>query len=291
MILGNTASLVEYKNKKIGDYGVTLDTTQGNGFFGIKVSGVEQAVCERLQDQWLSNAVKTELGGTALADATCAEENNDITYVFNEALNASAVAGEGNGDSGSCPEGTSTSGAGGYAMTLESGNMCYCENLNTIYNGTTCEVKADNDNTCSSFADCNAGEYCSLDYCECDVIPTSGTCEASSTWFYTYKGFLYQQGFVSWWAAKDICAARGMQMVSLSDLGCNREGCPPADETNPPLWQELGDNLIRQYVWMTDLYEENNPNSCSTFVVDLESGYVGTEPRTSDNGGSNILCR
>ena len=100
MILGNTASLVEYNNKKIGDYEVNLsDKDYGTGFFGIQVSGVEQAVCERLQDQGLVNAVKIELEGTVLADATCTDGNgNVLTYVFNDSLNANATVGDNTGE-------------------------------------------------------------------------------------------------------------------------------------------------------------------------------------------------
>ena len=97
MILGNTASLVEYKNRKIGDYDVALKT---EGYpadqFGIEVSGIEQGVCEQLQDRVISNAVKVELGGVGFAEATCAEgENNVLTYVFNDTLNPNKVSTEG----------------------------------------------------------------------------------------------------------------------------------------------------------------------------------------------------
>ena len=57
-----------------------------------------------------------------------------------------------------CPTGTSTEGAGGYATTLADNSMCYCETAGSVYKDSTCETKEDN--TCSSYADCDKGEYC-----------------------------------------------------------------------------------------------------------------------------------
>ena len=101
LIMGNeTPSLVEYAGKKIGDYSVTLsETDYGEGFFGIQVSGVEQFVCERLQGQGLANAADIYLGDAYFDESTCAEGNgNVLTYVFNDSLNADAVAGDGGDD-------------------------------------------------------------------------------------------------------------------------------------------------------------------------------------------------
>ena len=236
MILGNTASLVEYNNKKIGNYGVTLsDKDYGTGFFGIKVSGVEQAVCERLQDQELRNAVKTELGGTALADATCASENNDITYVFNEALNGSAVAGGGDDactlTDDDCPDGIDT-------------ENCVCQSTE----GQTCTDHTTNE--------CGLGYYCkfSPSFCDdescCESSRGDGVCTAVGSGTSIKDGaYLRSPSYnLDWWSAYSWCKGNGMEPVTgaitkadgteiqLNSSYENYDG-------NGPLYQYFGEDI------------------------------------------------
>ena len=267
MILGNTASLVEYKNKKIGDYGVTLDTTQGDGFFGIQVSGVEQAVCERLQDQELRNAVKTELGGTALADATCAEgDGNAITYVFNEALNASAVAG-GGGDACTLTASDCVSGA------LAEGE-CACAPAE----GQTCTDHTTNE--------CGLGYYCQFSPSGSgDSDRGDGVCTAVGSGI-SIKGGVYLRSFGSmdWWNAYSWCKGNGMEPVTGTIAGIPLNSDYYSEDGNGPLYQYLGAAIM---FWTGHDYG----NSYSAWSVDTNSSYDYVSGSTRYDSGYFALCQ
>ena len=269
MILGNTASLVEYKNKKIGDYGVTLDTTQGDGFFGIQVSGVEQAVCERLQDQVLRNAVKTELGGTALADATCAEGNgNAITYVFNEALNGSAVAGGGDVctlTADDCPDGVDT-------------ENCVCQSTE----GQTCTDHTTNE--------CGLGYYCqfSPSSCEkescCESSRGDGVCTAVGSGREVIpagdptKTYLQSSDYdyMNWWSAYSWCIGNGMDLVTGTIAGKALNSLYYNEDGNGPLYNYFGQDI---YSWTGHDYGD----SCTARYVDATSSHERASDASRDN--------
>ena len=267
MILGNTASLVEYKNKKIGDYGVTLDTTQGDGFFGIKVSGVEQAVCERLQDQELRNAVKTELGGTALADATCAEgDGNAITYVFNEALNGSAVAG-GGGDACTLTASDCASGA------LAEGE-CACA---PATEGQTCTDHTTNE--------CGLGYYCQFDPDECsDSYRGDGVCKAVGNGKSIKDGaYLKSPSDMDWWSAYSWCKGSGMDLVTGTIAGIPLNSSY-YDADNHTLYNYFGEKIS---FWTG----HDSNNSCSAWDVNANSSseLIYSNPRNAY--GYSALCQ
>ena len=248
MILGNTASLVEYNNKKIGDYGVTLDTTQGDGFFGIKVSGVEQTVCEGLQDQWLSNASDIYLGDDYLDEATCAEENNDITYVFNEALNGSAVAGGGDDDSctltaSDCPNGIDT-------------EHCVCQSTE----GQTCTDHTTNE--------CGLGYYCKFSPSDCyDSDRGDGVCTAVGSGTSIKGGaYLKSPGQMDWWSAYSWCKGNGMEPVTGTIAGIPLNSEYYSEDGNGPLYQYFGGEI---YFWTGHDFGD----SCGAWGVGAGSGY------------------
>ena len=321
MILGNTASLVEYNNKKIGDYAVTLDTTQGDGFFGIQVSGVEQAVCERLQDQWLSNASDIYLGDDYLDEATCAEENNDITYVFNEALNGSAVAGGGDDDPAcvgvTCADGLTC--FHGECKCSDGTFMCGTE---CCAEGTYCTQGTSTSTyscvaptgDCASNSDCSTSDqYCKFSSGDCNG-PTGGTCTDKGTLEsnftpYTVAGVeVYKSSStINWWSAKNLCQAHGKQLVTMADLGISDQAGKTycyfdhskttdatlqcicnGDEGCTQTTSELYTIGTSGYLWLAD---NSKTDSCRARFVGLGSGYVSNGGRSSRLNPPYVLCR
>ncbi len=253
MILSGTPSFVEYAGQKIGDYGVALKT---EGYptdqFGIEVSGIEQRVCERLQDQGISNAVKAELGGIGFAEATCAEgEANALIYVFNDVLDPNKVSsGGGNNDKdvGVCANGNV------YLWYLEDpcsvetpmeskacnsnedcpfnfGHNYSCCDLdtNTCMSGMTDlegnAICPEKNTICKKNSDCENDEFCNvnsyetLGYNDGDPMPDVGTCAPIGEGN-TYGDFIITPYQLSWWAGNNWCAAVNANMATFEDLGC-----------------------------------------------------------------------
>jgi hypothetical protein len=331
MILGNTASLVEYNNKKIGDYSVEL---KKEGYptdqFGIEVSGIEQGVCERLQDYSISNAVKVELGGVGFAEATCAEgEANILTYTFNDALDPNKVSAGGGNDDPECKGVTCADGLTCFNGeckcsdgTLMCGTECcaegtYCAQGKT---GTLSHICATPTGACAKNSDCDTEtQYCKFDWGDC-TGPTGGTCTAkgtlSSITLELGKGDLTvykSSGTMTWWSAKNLCQAHGLQMVTMADLGisesesqnycyfdntasgyatypCNCAGDPDCSKTgsrNPATGlYALGTS---GYIWLAD---NSKVDSCYARSLNLYSG-VGNiaNHRRGDSSYDFALCR
>ncbi len=187
-----------------------------------------------------------------------------------------------------CPTGTFVDGEGGFATKLDDGSMCYCETLNTIYNGTTCEAKMDK--YCSSYKECNAGEYCQYDlkwtgcsgprsesFTGCAAIPEGEE----------YNGFWMQSSYRDWFSAQDICQAKGMKMVSVTDVGCSQSDgwlSTCSDTNTPPLWQKLGDNLYHGKFWT------QKSDDCNALFVDTENnGWIDRAGR--NNASARVLCK
>ena len=269
---GRTPNLNEFANHTVpnGTFGeVKTDIEDG---FGIMVSGVKEAVCENLIKATEGTDVSIAKDDKTLSDVTCSGDENTFMFVFDY-----GVGGGAGGDANTCPTGTSTEGAGGYATTLADNSMCYCETAGTVYKEGTCESKGD-DNTCSSYADCDKGEYCQFSppQTNCTSDPTLGVCQSVSDCRlydldigdgkkYTASEY-HGSCSPNWWTSKDICASLNMHMVSLSEVGCEdyKEDYCPTDGT---VYGALKAKGLKYNFWTTDLVEENNPNSCSVWSV------------------------
>ena len=214
----------------------------------------------------------------------CNETAKTATLTYYKNLATTEAEGEksptGGSDEGgdttptTCPSGTSTDGAGGYATTLADNSMCYCETSGTVYKGGTCESKGD-DNTCSSYADCDKGEYCQFSPTSCKTDPTSGTCQSvSGCGLYDldigdgkkYTASDFSDCSPDWWTAKDVCASLNMHMVSLSEVGCEdyKNGYCPTDGT---VYGALNAKGLKYSFWTTDMYD-----SCSAWYVNNGDG-------------------
>ncbi|MBQ7413513.1 MAG: hypothetical protein IJV07_04500 [Alphaproteobacteria bacterium] len=287
-----------------GAYGV--ETAQNNdGTFSITVSNMNDEVCERIKGMdW---KVPEDVAINDESDVCDQGEANTITFVFSNTLTKKSAPGNAGGESGEDtpdePEtptcggtytGTTETGQGGYAGTItveESTVRCYCEAKDTVYNTATgqCESKPD---SCTSYRDCNNGEYCqfSPSGCEDSDAPTTGTCQSltecgdsgtytaadgKTFWMSDYGGSCVPD----WWTAKDICGAKGKTMVSLSDIKCNGSTWSCSDNYA----KTLGSNLNEYGIWTTDMYD-----SCSAFLVSLGDGHVYGSYRYYDG---DVLCR
>ena len=271
--------------------GYDTDLTDNGTKFDLKMEGVGYDVCKQME---------SSMGGM-VRNVTCVEGSDDavITYYKNLATNDIEGANSPTGGSGeggdtkptTCPTGTSTEGSGGYAVTLADGGMCRCETSGTIYKDGTCESKGD-DNTCSSYADCDKGEYCQFSPTSCETDPTSGTCKSvSDCGLYDIDigdGKKYTASDYSgsckpnWWTAKDVCASLNMHMSSLSEVGCEdyKDNCCPTSGT---VYGALKDNGLQYSFWTTDMYD-----SCSAwFVNGAHDVTLGSYGRVSDY---DFLC-
>jgi hypothetical protein len=275
-----------FADSNLGKFTLDYDSTKTT--FDLKISELDGSVCSQLKKGGMVQ--KVECNETAKT-ATLTYYKNLATNDEEGAKSPTGGSGAGGDTKPTCPTGTSTEGAGGYATTLADNSMCYCETSGTVYKDGTCESKGD-DNTCSSYADCNKGEYCQFGPTSCETDPTSGVCQSvSGCGLYDidigdgkkYTASDYNVPCISdWWTAKDICASLNMHMVSLSDVGCEDykdDYCP----TEGTVYGALKDNGLKYEFWTTDI-----ENACSAWCVDLGNGDVDYSDRY--NGTSDFLC-
>ncbi len=285
---GATPTLASWAETGTAGYPISLHTDETTTNHYIKVEKVPFRVCDIISDT-MPESVVIEVNNDT---EQCADGENVMYFAY---AGFDEGAGGNGGNTGVCPTGTSADGLGGYAGASDSdGNRCYCATADTKWDGSTCVAQ---DGKCSSFADCNKGEYCQLSPTSCTTNPTSGVCwnlsDCRETG--TYNQFwLYRNGdrcYLNWWTAQDFCNAKGMKLASLSDVGCadHKEGYCPSDTLS---------GLIKEipafWFWTTDLYEENNPNSCNAQAVsygirtnNYGDVYVDGESRNDDN---SALC-
>ncbi len=266
MILSGTPSLVEYAGQQIGDYGVALsENDYGDSFFGIQVSGIEQAVCEHLQDQWLSNATDIYLGDSYLDKATCAEGNNNtITFVFNDALNGSDNADGGDGkDVGVCDNG----------------------NVYLSYMDDPCSTDTPDDMECTKNSDCDDGEFCLLASNQSgnDILPHFGNCEPIGA-VSVSNGLLStsEVTYWSWWSAENWCKAQGTRLAKINDIDNLLDYCPK-DEEDPDSCEDFLRELfgeVRRF-WLGDF------NSDGVYRISALSKTAPVSPSTQ---GYSPLC-
>ena len=269
-------TITDFGNTNYGTFSTSATNALDGKGFSITIENVDSAVCDQLKAGGMVQGVE------CVDSATSGKKDATLTYYKN--LATTEAEGEksptgGSGEGGdtkptTCPAGTSTEGAGGYATTLADGGMCRCETAGTVYKDGTCESKGD-DNTCSSYADCDKGEYCQFSSTSCDTDPTSGVCQSvSGCGLYDldigdgkkYTASDYSDCSPDWWTAKDVCASLNMRMLSLSEVGCEdyKDDYCPTDGT---VYGALKAKGLKYGFWTTDLYEENNPNSCSAWFV------------------------
>ncbi len=289
MILSGTPSFVEYAGQKIGDYGVALKT---EGYptdqFGIEISGIEQGVCERLQDQGISNAVKAELGGIGFAEATCAEgEANALTYVFNDVLDPNKVS----------------SGGGNNDNTSECNPACE-EGEECIYNGLCIPVSPPETlDECSNNSDCD--DWCATngggEKCFCQLYSSSSTantgnyedywnsligyCRVAKKNNYVPDDYTVSSNYTSWWGAVNFCKAYGKSLVSLSDLGVTGgyqdydAKCSYSECTGTFTWSDLQNKLGGYSYWVSD------------GVYYLDDGFGNWAPTSNNNSKHSYIIK
>ncbi len=272
---------VTISNTVKGPDGYT-DYARSDEQFTLTLEGLDEELCQQMQSM---------AGGSrsVVREVECVNnEDGDLIAIltFNKDLSANdkpeSEGNEGIPETSPCPTGTSTEGAGGYATTLADNSMCYCETSGTVYKEGTCESKGD-DNTCSSYADCDKGEYCQFP----QVAPpsTSGVCQSvSGCGLYDidisdgkkYTGSDHGGSCIpNWWTANDVCASLNMRMVSLSDLGCEGslvyEPCPTDGTVYGALRFEFGHTL-----WTADVYD-----SYSAYYVENGMRNISADARAS----------
>ncbi|MBE6446677.1 MAG: type II secretion system protein [Alphaproteobacteria bacterium] len=273
-------TITDFGNTSYGKFQSAVGETADKTGFTITISELDGSVCSQLKE------------GGMVRDVDCDETTGDatITYYKNLATNDEEGAKSPTGESGAggdtkpttCPTGTSTEGAGGYATTLADGGMCRCETSGTVYKEGTCETKEDN--TCSSYADCDKGEYCQFSPGEnCETDPTLGVCQSvSGCGMYDidigdgkkYTASDYSNCLPDWWIVKDVCASLNMRMVSLDDVGCEDykgDNCP----TEGTVYGALKAKGLKYGFWTTDMYD-----SCSVWYAGFDDdGYVNNLDR------------
>ena len=221
--------------------------------YWVSVGGLTEKICQNMLSEtgFLPYIVAQKLNGETVTDGeNCAEEDNEIMFLFNAdgsgELAENVGGNNGNSDDEdepttptiSCPENTSEDGVGGFATTLTdtaTGKQiqCYCSTLNTKYTDSgTCETLPEK---CNKNADCNRGEYCNItnyggNYCAKDTNGMSGECRIANNDIMdpnpgTNPPFVRSSKPMYWWSAKNFCQALGKTLVEVSDYGCAHTIC------------------------------------------------------------------
>ncbi len=233
------------------DYGCGNEGTteracqQAEQGYWVSVGGVTEKVCQNMLSEsgFLPYVAETKLNGETVTDGeNCAEEDNEIMFLFNADGSgelAENVGGDNSDDEDetevpeTCPENTSVGGQGGFVTTItdkETGNVlnCHCTEKDTKYSTETktCETLPEK---CSSNKDCNNGEYCHInnvensEACLNNTSGMEGTCKTptlKTPAAGTTPPFDVSQDSMNWWSAKHFCQALGREMANLNDFQC-----------------------------------------------------------------------
>ena len=317
-ILGRTIDLSEWNNTIQGHPVTAADNYGGDtSFFALTVSGIEQGVCDLVIKEKIPFAVEEKVGEVVVGeDTTCAEGDNAVTFAFKNTLDGEGATGGGEEpdpcENVTCPAGTSCS-----------KGMCICSETGQEVCGQTCcpenqmcssDVGGCVDVTgCQSNADCGDDEYCkiSVSYAFSETScykDYTGTCTAiGSKSEATIEGLgtvtVYGSIFgMTWWSAKNWCAAQGKRLISTDHLGCyqNDGKTPFGDKTTgfccaqgqascrstaskqSAIMQALRSKWGGRSVWTNTGYD-----SCNVFYVTLYNGYVGKDHH---HYGKTALC-
>ena len=167
-----------------------------------------------------------------------------------------------------------------------SNGACVCEDG---WTGELCdeqEIKA-----CTSYKDCNEGEYCQFSPFDSGIEPTSGICQSvSDCGLYDldigdgkkYSASDYDGSCnPDWWTAKDICASLGMHMSSLSEVGCEdyKDAVCPRSGT---VYGALRVEGLKYTFWTRDMWN----NTMAYAITSLDDAVEGWSRATN----RNILC-
>ena len=274
---GHTPNFDIWNNEKT-IYPISLDIDESTTNYSIKVEQVPFEVCNIITDT-LPISIELEVNNDTHA---CAEGKNILYFIYEEFKNYS------NNNEGTCPSGTSVEGLGGYAGTSGTTGRCHCSNKNMKWDSSTSTCVAQ-DGNCSSYADCNKNEFCQFSPTDGGCTPpTSGVCKNLSN---CGESGTYGQFWMSnhsnspnchpdWWTAQDICSAKGMTMVSLSNIQCTSATttCAPDTITN------LRNNGLNNGFWTTD----TSSNSCYAWGMSgAPANILATGPRANPY---NVLC-
>ena len=214
--------------------------------YWVSVGGLTEKICQNMLSEsgFLPYIAETKLNGETVTDGeNCAEEDNEIMFLFNADGSgelAENVGGDNSDDEDetevpeTCPENTSVGGQGGFVTTItdkETGNVlnCHCTEKDTKYSTETktCETLPEK---CSSNKDCNNGEYChiedvgSANVCLNNTTGMTGTCKVPTLMTPaagTTPPFDVSQDTMNWWSAKHFCQALGKEMANLNDFQCD----------------------------------------------------------------------
>ncbi len=215
------------------------------------LNGVPETICKNMMTMvdGMPYLAEKELNGTIVADGTaCADENNEITFLFNSDGSGELSENTGNNDgtggensdvsdeqepTSLCPANTSPDGEGALAKTVtdENGAMidCYCVEANTGYTDLgECETLSE---ICQDNGDCNRGEYCDITYFDMgegawhcnENSERRGTCRNAKDDLKdkpTGAPFYISNRPMWWWSADHFCKALGKTLVSVSDYDC-----------------------------------------------------------------------
>ena len=179
-----------------------------------------------------------------------------------------------------------------YGILYNEQNTHICNNVNDVvlYFGNVskqCNTPDENGNIpCTSNADCCKDYFCWRPLPSACPPAEPGNCTAISRWravpvaIMPDNSRLFASHYViSWWSARNWCAARGLKPVSRTDIGCDGLlSCPDS-----PIVQEIIDTWDGGLLYL-ETYEEDD---CWSYVLGGSS--ISTRKKHHFNGGY-ALC-
>ena len=328
-ILGRTIDLSEWSNTIQGHPVTAADNYNGDtSFFALTVSGIEQGVCDLVIKEKIPFAVEEKVGEVVVGeDTTCAEGNNDIMFAFKNTLDGEGAIGGGEEpdpcENVTCPAGTSCS-----------KGMCICSETGQEVCGTICcpanqmcssDVGGcvDVSGACANNSDCETISGCEGGKCYCGISASYASSEASCYKSYTGTcvskgdlpagvaieglGTVYRSidGDMTWWSAKNWCAAQGKRLISADHLGCysKTDGTTPHSGTSRGYCCAAGQancgstktkqSAIMQALrseWSSGVWTNTSYGSCHAFYVYLNTGGVNSYHRNNPSYRIYALC-
>ena len=331
--LGLTRSLSEYSRYNTfagGPFASEIVTENLSGQFGLKITGVLGRVCDRFKEVVSSNTIIRKLFVNGIKAGTCTPADNTLLLVYNNDMGiidppaCHALGWENNqghctcrpGYSGdtcqisSCPTGQMYCGMNGTTpVCCEAGSICTTAGnkvTGTCYKNTNAAGCTTNDD-CQTAAKCSAGAgncYCALEgNCTSVSSITSGSCQpiggASSTDVTGIGTVVKSNTKMTWWSARNWCAAKGMKLLDISG---NRLGCSDATlgtsaagfccargtscETDKALQSQAMQDLRNKWpqAWCWTATDRSIYAQCSAFDVNLYEGNFYYSRNRKDKG-------
>ena len=331
----DTASLTEFTGHNSVAGATFTDTTATkdvNNQFTLTITGVSEAVCNHMQNMKTALIQKFEPSDCATTATV------KLTYNVDLSVENSSDPSGGN-ESGTdlcadvtcpgdmtCTDGECTCPTGRFACDTANGTCCTTNQMCSTGGDTTGTCIAKGSSECMTNADCETLKGNTDYYCAISAGYTfggscfnnfSGTCQLKGTGTESgelkigddvifEKGQFLVGGTMTWWSAKNWCAAQGRRLVKLSDL---KIGKPAADLCDFPDSGNLKDDCpdgscICESSWDASYYSEitshlqgiigsksywtdEDRNFCSAFVVGLKYGYVYNNFRANSD---SALC-